>query len=90
VNFGPKLNFDLHNFGTPEMSPARLNNYMPCCGPVGWLGPAQNSNGPGLFGLGPDRAARMYTYMSIYSSLPRAEVKCVGSHGRALAATPHR
>jgi hypothetical protein len=42
LNFGPKIEFrtlmwisDFYNFGSPEMSPARLSNY----------GPARNSNG---------------------------------------------
>jgi hypothetical protein len=55
------------------MSPTRLSNYGPGHGPrarsVGRpspkfkrSGPARNSNNTGLFGLGPGRAARMYTY----------------------------
>jgi hypothetical protein len=48
------------------MSPTRLSNYVLGCGPrarpVGCPSPTQNLNGPGHFGLGLDRATRMYTY----------------------------
>jgi hypothetical protein len=50
------------------MSPARLSNYGPGCGPAQHdpkfkrVGPGRNSNNMILFGLGPGRAARIYTY----------------------------
>jgi hypothetical protein len=58
VNFGPKIEFralmwilGFHNFGPPEMSPARLSNYGLGRGlrarPVGRPGTTRNSNGPG-------------------------------------------
>jgi hypothetical protein len=55
------------------MSPARLSNYVPSRRLGPWAGPkfkrvgsAQNLNNTGLFGLGPDRAARMSTYTYDY------------------------
>jgi hypothetical protein len=58
VNFGPKTGFrtimwisGFYNFGPPEISPARLSNYVPGRGPrarpVGWPGTTPNSNRSG-------------------------------------------
>jgi hypothetical protein len=66
VNFEPKIEFRaFYNSGSPEMSPARLSNYVLGHGLGPWAGPklkrielVQNLNWLGLFGLGPSQAGR--------------------------------
>jgi hypothetical protein len=59
VNFGPQIEFcSFNNFGSPEMSPTRLRNYVPDRGSARH-DPKFKRIGP-FSGLG--RAAPIYTY----------------------------